>query len=83
MQSDEVKEVLRLIPPRPKTPVGLAIQNASVDDAYEEQVSAPVTKPAPVVHVAAKPKAPKKEVVEEAEGFAKLESELDSLFGDD
>ena len=83
MQSDEVKEVLRLIPPRPKAPAGLAIQNASVDDAYEEQVSAPVTKPAPVVHVAAKPKAPKKEVVEEAEGFAKLESELDSLFGDD
>ena len=74
---------MRLIPMRPKVPAGLAIQNASIDDAYEEEVTKVTPKPAPVVQAAAKPKPAKKEVTAEAEGLDKLESELDSLFGDD
>ena len=83
MQSDEVKEVVRLIPMRPKAPAGLAIQKATIDDAYEEEVTKEVLKPVPVAQAAAKPKPVKKEVTAEAEGLDKLESELDSLFGDD
>lgn len=80
MQSDEVKEVVRLIPMRPKTPAGLAIQKASVDDAYEEELPKAVAQAQQAV---AKPKPAKKEADPAAEGLNKLESELDSLFGDD
>ena len=82
MQSDEVKEVIRLIPPRPKTPAGLAIQNATVEDGYEEEITKPAPAPAPAV--LAKPKPVKAAAAEpEKDGIAKLESELDNLFGDD
>lgn len=88
MQSDEVKEVIRLIPPKPKTPAGLAIQNAAVEDGYEEEIAAPTKVPQHIVHapapVTAKPKPAKAAPVQaEKEGIEKLESELDNLFGDD
>lgn len=90
--SDEVKEVVRLIPMTPKRPTGLAIAQASapaaVDDAYEEEAAAaPVAAPAVQAKAKPAPKAaapqPVAEPVAEKGGIAELDAALDSLFGDD
>jgi hypothetical protein len=76
--SDEVKEIVRVLPPKgaalaaPKA--SPAISAPAVDDAYEEEApAAPEPAPAPK---AAKPK------VEQVKGSSELESKLDSLFGE-
>lgn len=81
--SDEVKEVVRLIAPRGKGPSLAAPEKnisiaapAAVEDAYEEEASAAV--PVSPQTSNAKPSKPK---VEPVKASSALESKLDSLFG--
>jgi hypothetical protein len=80
--SDEVKEVVRLIPPRGKGPALAApaanisiAAPAAVDDAYEEEASANVQQQPSTSTKAEKPK------VTPVKASSALESKLDSLFG--